>query len=183
MKAFGVTVFFFIVIFLIGSDAAPYDHIESKVVGLQSNGSSTLRDILQYDVGLKDNVYSGLMPVSCKYYNPSNPSQNINLVVDGCPQFFPVDPEGYFQTMQRTESNKYAADFRAFAFQTTDALLGIDCDILLCVESNKADCEKACWGDESAVMIKPDNIKYKTDPVSITINEKIIFKINVPASA
>jgi len=130
-----------------GSVVEPKDHVEAKLGGLRADGSSILGDRLTYTVHLKDNTYASLIPVTCKYFNPSNEVQNIPFVLNSCPQPFPDDPDGYFSNIQRSSNMGYDLNFRAFSFDTAaNSMLGIACDILLCIDKNKGDCNLPCWG-------------------------------------
>jgi len=130
-----------------GGTVVPTDHVEAKVSGLRPDRTVTLGDPLTYIVDLTDNVYAGLLPVTCRYYNPSNTAQSINFVTNNCPEQFPEDPEGYFTPMRSTTPNTYELSFRAFSFtQDLNSIVGIECDMLLCIDQNHADCSKGCWG-------------------------------------
>jgi len=129
-----------------GDVVNPTDHIEARLYGLQLDGSSTLGDPLNFALNLKDDKYSGLIPVTCRYYNPNNKNQNMIVVADKCP--IPFSQDEYFSPMKKINAGNYRLDFKAFSFETTaSSFLAIECDIELCISTNPGDCKKTCWGD------------------------------------
>jgi len=72
------------------------------------------------------------------------------LAVDSCPRIYSDEgPEQYINTMTRIDEKTYQVNFRAFQFETAStSLLGVDCDILLCITNNAENCYKPCWGGQ-----------------------------------
>lgn len=186
-----------------GGTVVPTDHVEVKLSGLRSDGTATLGDKLKYTVNLKDNFYAGLLPVTCKYYNPANQADSINFVSNSCPDQFPKDPDGYFETMTSKTTSTYELNFRAFQFTADlNSIVGIECDFLLCIQQNEAACRKPCWltmvapgaTTAAATAPPPRNRRFifrfdtapiaqsqnslQDDPKSLTINEKTLFAVN-----
>jgi len=125
----------------------PTDHVSASINGLKPGNTTKIGDHLTYTVFLNDNTYAALLPVNCKYYNPNNEVQNVPFVSDNCPRVFPQDPDAYFTTMVKKNATSYEINFRAFSFETTSkSVLGISCDLQLCITQNYDACYKPCWG-------------------------------------
>jgi hypothetical protein len=124
----------------------PKAHVSAVLNGLRKDGGSVYGDRLKYTLSIKD-VYSSLLPISCKYYNPQNEQQTIPFVSDGCPRPFPDDADGFFGKMKRIKDDEYELNFRAFTIDSGEnSLLGLSCDVVLCLEQNPIPCSRACWG-------------------------------------
>lgn len=139
-----------------GDVVNPKDHVSAEIIGLGPDSTVALGTKLTYRVFLKDDKFGSFVPVSCKFYNPNKESQLVSFVANSCPIIFPTDPDSYFGTVTRTDPKNYELSFRAFAFENTPtAFLGLDCDLLLCLDTNKADCDKACWGPPGSTTVGP----------------------------
>jgi len=113
-------------------------------------------DQLKYKLSVKD-LYSDMLPVSCKYENTYNVEQNVPFVSDGCPIKFREEKDGYFGRMVRVEKGKYELDFKAFSFDySKDSFLSISCVLLLCLEHNTGLCRKSCWNPTAPLESPPE---------------------------